>query len=75
LSTGKVVPKSRETAVADTTALQTPGAVRVVDDQPVFVSPEPSMNTLRVQQVSQSFLQVGALIVELGERLVMREEY
>jgi hypothetical protein len=33
------------------------------------------MNTLRVQQVSQSFLQVGALIVELGERLVMREEY
>ena len=66
---GKVVSIPREAAVPDTAAFEAPEGVRFVEDQAMFMTPEPGVDPLSVQQAGQSDLQIGALILQLGEAL------
>ena len=63
--------RRRDATVADATAEQSEGRMLVVDDAVVLVAPVPGGDCLLLEQVGERVLQVGSLLVEPRERLVM----
>src|SRR5437868_971635 len=68
---GQIVAKSRISAVADTPTLETPDSMRIIDHQPMLMTPVPGVDPLFAQEILQLVLQFRTLRVELREWLMV----